>query len=250
MRAATLVCAGCLATAPVSAADTAATPARAPDPAFSVEMPAGTGPHPAVIAVAGCGGFRAGSYTKTLAAVREAGFATLELDYPDSHDHAGCQASTRQALTPSVVADDIGAAVEHLRGRRVIDASAVNLLGWSYGGGAILQYLAQSSPGAVGPVAAVSLYYPDCAEVPMWRVPVPVLVLHGADDTVAPIETCRALFSGEAAEIIETQTFPGAYHGFDLSNLPAKKRFAFGILGYQRKAAEAAKARLLEFLRR
>ena len=216
---------------------------------YELKLPQGAGPHPAVVAIPGCSGFRGPMYAKTLRELREAGFATIRVDYLAASGKSRCRIGNDILVTKDKVAADIGQTVAYLQSQASIKKSAINLLGWSYGGGSVLQYLATLDASKSKPVAAVVAYYPNCRDVTMWTIPTPVLMLFGGADTTAPPSVCRQLLSGDAATMVESEEYAGAYHAFDMSNLPPKMEYAFGTIGYQPEAAKRAKARMLGFLK-
>jgi len=217
---------------------------------YELKLPAGAGPHPAVVAIPGCSGFRGPMYAKTLRELRDAGFATIRVDYLAASGNSQCRIGNEILVTKDQVAADIGQAVAYLQSQANIKKSAINLLGWSYGGGSALQYLARLDPSKPNPVAAVVAYYPSCTGVTMWTSPTPVLLLFGGADTTAPPSVCRRLLSGDAASLVQSEEYPGAYHAFDMANLPPKMEYAFGTIGYQPEAAKKARMRLHGFLKR
>ena len=217
---------------------------------YEQKLPAGAGPHPAVVAISGCSGFRGPMYAKTLRELREAGFATIRVDYLAASGNSQCRIGNEILVTKDQVAADIGQTVAYLQSQANIKKSAINLLGWSYGGGSVLQYLATLDASKSKPVAAVVAYYPSCRDVTMWTAPTPVLLLFGGADTTAPPSICRQLLSGDASTLVESEEYPGAYHAFDMANLPPKMEYAFGIVGYQPAAAKKAKVRMLGFVKR
>ena len=103
---------------------------------YELKIPAGAGPHPAVVAISGCSGFRGPMYAKTLRELRDAGFATIRVDYLAASGKSQCRTGNVTLVTKDEVAAYIGQTVAHLRNQTTIKKTAINLLGWSYGGGA------------------------------------------------------------------------------------------------------------------
>ena len=99
-------------------------------------------------------------------------------------------------------------------------------------------------------VDIVVVYYPVCIRVHKFNSDVPVLVLAGDFDTVAPMSECETLF-GELPkrENFTVRVYDGANHGFDISDLPDNKLY-MGALGYNKAAASSAWSELAAFLRK
>ncbi len=52
-----------------------------------------------------------------------------------------------------------------------------------------------------------------------------------------------------APAAVKIVVYPGALHGFDVLELPAKMRYRFGTIGYHPQAAAAARREIEQFLR-
>jgi dienelactone hydrolase len=48
---------------------------------------------------------------------------------------------------------------------------------------------------------------------------------------------------------VKIVVYPGALHGFDVPELPAKKRYGFATIGYHPDAAAAARKEMEQFLK-
>lgn len=242
------LCALLLGTAAVAAPDTHV--AKALTEHYRLEHPAGGDPWPAVVLVSGCSGFEAGfsrpHYDEVQARLVALGFLTLRVNYLAVHEKPSCM-----GLPMEWVADDIAWVVAELRRDPRVKADAVNLLGWSWGGASALRTLTGNGERRPAPVAAVAAYYPPCQYALPWQAPVPVLVLHGTIDNVAPLAACRTFLDGlPAAADVQVLELADARHGFDVSQLPAEFKYAFGTLGSNPKAAAKAWDELTGFLRR
>ncbi|MBW1816050.1 MAG: dienelactone hydrolase family protein, partial [Deltaproteobacteria bacterium] len=77
---------------------------------------------------------------------------------------------------------------------------------------------------------------------------VPLLVLFGGEDDVAPPAKCKELFVGEVSKHIKVEEYPDAHHAFDSYTLPPKTTYRFGTLGYNKQAAEKAWSAVMKFL--
>lgn len=234
--------------------------------------PTGTGPHPAVVMVHGCGGAyvrngqlntRHHMWGELLAAQ---GYGALMLD---SFSARGIRelCTRKHAERPLKESDRVGdahAALVWLRQQAGVDPDRIALLGWSHGGGVTLDAIRQRPAGlAQGFRAAVS-FYPGCTrrnrQAESFMPYAPLLILIGeADDwtlaapCVALAETARS--HGAPVNIV---TYPGAYHDFDnpgsgqvrlRADVPNGVHPGQGVhVGPAPLAREAAKQRVLAYL--
>ena len=218
---------------------------------YDVQKPEGHGPFPAVVAVSGCSGFHNESgesvYDKALSDLRDAGFVTIRVDYIGARNLKNCHPGYLAVSKDEVVAD-IFLAIKHLLGLEFVKASSINVLGWSYGGGGALQALSKMPGRHDIRIAAVAAYYPDCKGVDKWNVKLPVLILFGGEDTVAPPALCESLFTGDVSKHIKIEEYPDAHHAFNFYTLPPRTEYQFGTIGYNKEATEKAWAALMKFL--
>ncbi|MBW1785768.1 MAG: dienelactone hydrolase family protein, partial [Deltaproteobacteria bacterium] len=143
---------------------------------------------------------------------------------------------------------DIFLAIKHLLDSGFVKPSSINVIGWSYGGGSVLQALSKMPERPDIKIGAAVAYYPDCRTVDKWNAAVPLLVLFGGEDDVAPPAICKELFIGEVSKHIKVEEYPGAHHAFDLYTLPPETEYRFGTLGYHKEAAEKAWSAVMKFL--
>ena len=147
--------------------------------------------------------------------------------YPDSFGSRGmgsqCKERSR-TVTPAVLRrQDAYAAAAWLAAQPGTPAGGVVLLGWSDGGSTVLAAANDPPPGLLRGIIA---FYPSCriwAERANWSPAVPILILMGADDDWTPAEPCQILaarFPGDIRLVL----YPGAYHDFDVPNMPIVER--------------------------
>ena len=218
---------------------------------YVLERPGGNGPFPAVMMVPGCSGFSGpiarSHYARVAKKLNDQGFVVLRVDYLAARGLSSC----RPNMSQQEVAKDIVTAMRYIRSQSFVKKAAINLLGWSYGGGGALIALSEgldSSPARMGAVVA---YYPDCRFAGPWEVDVPVMVLFGSKDNVVSSSLCKSLLSQiPARDHVKFLLYPDAHHGFDSLELPSEKQYRFGTLGYNEKAAKAAWEVVEGFLRR
>lgn len=217
---------------------------------YQLEKPRRGGPFPAVMLVPGCSGFD-GEFTKAhydrvQDRLVKSGFVTLRVNYLAARSAANCYPD----VPTGNVAGDILIAAEYLRRQPFIKKGALNLLGWSWGGASALQALEHNGKREPVQVDAVVVYYPVCNRVHGFKPDVPVLVLLGGLDAVAPMSECETLFGGLPKRgNITVRVYEGAHHGFDISDLPANKLLK-GALSYNEAAASSAWSELTAFLRK
>jgi len=201
-------------------------------------------PYPVVVLVSGCNGFKSGSYDHFEDKLIAKGFATARVDYMGARDEGGC------AYQPSKsrIAQDILFVLEHLSGVDAIDHSAVNVLAWSSGGGGALNMMSKIEENSDIQLASVSTYYPVCTNVFPWSGKLPVLMLIGRSDNIAPAAFCKKLATKSPNADIQILEYANAYHAFDDPSLPVKSESSFGTVGYHEQAAGKAWEALTSFL--
>jgi carboxymethylenebutenolidase len=177
------------------------------------------GRNPAIVILHGAGGATEShkAYARRLA---EAGFVALLPDLASIR--------LRPSEPAGLLRNEIAGAVSLLKGRREVDGGRLGLLGFAQGGERAL-FAAISFPTTF---KAVVQYYSPIAYAPMnlelaagntaSKIRSPVLILHGEDDQLVPVEHARQLeealrLAGKPFEII---FFPGADHGFDQEGEP------------------------------
>jgi dienelactone hydrolase len=213
-------------------------------PAEEVELiaalyrPAGPGPHPAVIALHGCGGLlnakmqpsaRHADWGEKLSA---AGFLVI---MPDSFHSRGlgsqCGITNRTVRPGRERVADVLAAKTWLQARGDVKPTAISLLGWSNGGSSVLAAIRRDrKPADVAPdIARAVAFYPGCrgqSESNSFRTRMPLLILIGEADDWTPAAPCE-LLAKEArsrGEPVEIKLYKDAFHDFDHPNSPLRQR--------------------------
>ncbi|HVY00989.1 MAG TPA: dienelactone hydrolase family protein [Pseudorhodoplanes sp.] len=199
--------------------------------------PAGDGPHPAVVAMHGCGGLldRAGRHRPEYADWAErlvaAGFAVL---FPDSYTSRGlgpqCTVQRRGIRPDRERLGDAYAARHWLQSQSWVQADRVSLLGWSQGAVAALWTVRpRAAPKDDKPdFRAAVAFYPGCRRLndTAWSARIPTLILLGASDDWARARDCEQMVAqarGRSAHATIVK-YRGAYHYFDRANLPFQER--------------------------
>jgi dienelactone hydrolase len=195
--------------------------------------PDGPDPHPAVVALHGCGGLgdRQGPLSSRHRDWGErlsgTGFVVL---FPDSFGSRGLgsQCGNRErTVRPSLerTADAV-AARAFLQARADVKPGSVSLLGWSNGGTSVLHAVRPEHATGLPDFARAVAFYPGCRllqESGRWRTRLPLLILMGEADDWTPPALCRELVAAARArgEPVDLVLYPGAVHGFDA---PASQR--------------------------
>ncbi|MGC3961965.1 MAG: dienelactone hydrolase family protein [Rhodocyclaceae bacterium] len=199
------------------------------------------GPHPAVVMMHGCGGAYAsdgklnarhamwGEYLASL------GYVALMVD---SFTSRGVKelCTIPLAQRPLKEADRTGdayAAQAWLRERTDVDTAHIAVLGWSHGGGVVLDTVARLPKGAkdkgVTPFAAAVAFYPGCSararHADRFHPNAPLLVLIGESDDWTPAAPCVSLAEAVSSrhEPMQIVTYPDTYHDFDNPGIKRKR---------------------------
>ena len=199
---------------------------------------------PAVVFLHGCGGLfsRGGLITarerQWAARLNSDGIAVLMVDSfgPRHHGHM-CSPAHFDAAIYRARPLDAYAALTYLQSLDFVRPGRIALMGWSQGGGALLNAIRGTSAAraTVQPKddfrAAVAFYPASChrrAQGAHWSSPIPLLVLVGEKDVWTPAAPCRALIeSAEFGSEAAIKVYPGAYHDFDWPGLPVHEVAAF-----------------------
>lgn len=209
-------------------------------PDYRLFRPDGVGPHPAVIFVSGCAGFSPTfapqAYEHRAERLRQHGYIVVFVDYLGRRGLQNCPAWIRQID----VASEIVEAAQWLKRQSFVDPTRIAAMGWSYGGGAVLDALNAYREEQLNFARAV-VFYPDCSRAWPWHVKVPILMLLAGDDNITPIPPCQEIANKSAVpQGTKIVAYPGALHGFDAEGLPARAGYALGTIGYHPAAASAA----------
>lgn len=183
------------------------------------DRPAGA-PQAGIVALHGCGGMfpkRDGFWRDQLLSLGH------PVVFPDSFVSRGlgsqCREPNRTVTAGGARRQDAYASAAWLVAQPGTPPGGVVLVGWSDGGSTVLAAANDPPPGLLRGIVA---FYPGCrvwAERVSWVPAVPVLILMGADDDWTPAEPCRTLGARYPA-MITIILYPGAYHDFDVPNLP------------------------------
>jgi dienelactone hydrolase len=231
-------------------------------------IPSGTGPFPALIAIPGCSGISTEDpafensnpglqeddllfrrhYRKMASSLRDQGFAIYLIDV---HRSESVLTACAGEIQDGTIANYISAAIGWVADQPLVDRDNIHLIGWSMGGGGVLEWLhgPRESARYLKSVIAV---YPGCEGASDLTVQLPILMLLGGADDIAVPANCEKLVRNAAVgDLINLRIYPDARHGFDIEDAPAVINIGGGMtVGYQRAAAEESWSEILSFLNR
>lgn len=214
-----------------------------------LEKPTGEGPFPVVLLLPGCKGFhtRVGGpyYDSVESNLIKDGYVVARVDYFSANDQESCN---NGAVSIARGAKDTVEVAKWLQAQSYVKHGSVNILGWSFGGGAALATLSDNVGTTVNAVVA---FYPGCRHVKPWKQATPTLVLFGQSDNVVSLDTCKQVFAAISDPAsLQLHTYANAYHLFDFRGLPDRVQYPVGTIGYNKVAATAAWDTVLKFLHR
>lgn len=212
-----------------------------------IYQPAGPGPHPAVIALHGCGGlFNAAGAPSARHAdwgqrLAEAGFFVLMPDSFRSRNLGSqCGIANRSVRSGRERVADVLAAKAWLQARSDVKPASISLMGWSNGGSTVLAAIRRDRRPADGKpdLARAVAFYPGCraqVESPGFSTRMPLLILIGEADDWTPAAPCQALAAAASArgEAVDIKLYKNAYHDFDHPRrvIAERKNLAFSARG-------------------
>ncbi|WP_255542429.1 dienelactone hydrolase family protein [Azospirillum sp. INR13] len=203
--------------------------------------PSGTGPHPAVVMLHGCGGLYARNgrvsprHVWWATHLQRQGYEVLMVDSfgPRDVDEVCTTALKDRTVRATVERKrDAWGALAFLRKRPEVDHDRIGLIGWSQGAGTVLAAYGAGEDGPAGSEAggfrAAVAFYPGC-RAPLsdedWQPDGPLLLLVGDKDDWTPPQNCVELSGREGREGADgTGGLSDAYHGFDAPDAPVRKR--------------------------
>ena len=230
-----------------------------------VYVPPGAGKFATVVAIPGCSGVSLNSpatdegrpgdqgdllfrthYPRKAERLRDAGFAVFLIDYL-SAEHVINACSGEIALER--IAEYIAESIAFARAKSFVDTDRIHIIGWSLGGRGLLawlQALAEENPS----VRSVIAVYAGCASAEPWKVVVPMLMLLGGADDIAPPDECQRLVASlPKGQRVSLRLYPGGRHGFDIEGAPPMVDVGGGhTIGNQPEAAQAAWREIVTFL--
>jgi dienelactone hydrolase len=229
-------------------------------------VPTGQGPFTTLIAIPGCSGIafsdpeeEAGNpllseddrlfrqhYLRTARSFRDAGFAVILVHV---HGAEGLVTACNGEISGERIAQYIDESIAWVSALDLVRSGDIHVIGWSMGGGGALAWLGgvRSQKTQVRTVITV---YPSCSrKEPISNGPPLLMLLGGADDIAKP-DVCLSLIAKSDPSLdAEVITYPGARHGFDISDAASVLELKNGLtIGYQRAAATESWRAILAFI--
>ena len=230
-----------------------------------VFVPQGEGPFPLIIAMPGCSGvsllgpktdigrpgieddvlFRR-HYPYMARRLQNEGYLVLLVDYLSAENVIN---TCSGEIPHEKVADYIEASIAFAKAISVADTSHVNVIGWSYGGVGVQKWLAGLKKDPIG-ISSVITVYPGCGDQYAWKSSLPVLMLLGEADDIAPYGQCLDLVNSlNERTNVKVKTYPDARHGFDFEEGPEMLPIGHGMtVGRNEQAGIRAWQEMLSFL--
>lgn len=212
---------------------------------YLFRAPQGKGRAPALVFAHGCGGLIGKNginarETDWAARFTASGISVLMVDsFTPRGVSSMCAPANFRAEVYQARPQDMYGALAYLQAQPFVDPGRIALMGWSLGGGTVLNTLRTDSPArppGLAPArdfqAAVAFYPASCnpARQPGgWTSRIPLLVLTGEKDVWTPLAPCEALLdaAARAGQPVTLHVYPGAYHDFDWPGLAYRERPEF-----------------------
>jgi len=229
-------------------------------------IPAKQGRSPTLVAIPGCSGISSDNpaaeesnpqlreddllfrrhYRRMAEKLNAEGYVVLLVNV---HAAEGLLTACADPIDGERIAEYINEAVAWARELPYVDTDKIHIIGWSMGGGGVLKWLDGPRSEATSVRSAIAVY-PPCNKHKNLSIYMPVLMLLGGSDDIADPNICEDLVDSVAIEHqITVANYPGARHGFDIENAPTFLDIGNGMtVGYQKAAADASWAAILEFL--
>jgi dienelactone hydrolase len=230
-----------------------------------VFTPAGKGPFSTIIAIPGCSGVSLNGaetdeerladegdrlfrrhYTKMVERLKKEGFLVVVIDYLSAENVLN---TCDWEIHPKRVGEYVTDAISFVKKLPDVDISKIHLIGWSHGGEGILSWLSDIDEVPQGVLTAVTVY-PGCSTIEPWKISLPVLLLIGESDDIALPSICNELVKSlDRITNVKVKSYPGARHGFDMTEGPAILSVGEGYtIGRNPRAGSDAWIEILKFL--
>jgi dienelactone hydrolase len=232
--------------------------------ANTVFKPKGDGPFPAVVLAHTCGGVSQPHIRQRMVELLDAGFAVLALDSFGPRGVAQCRDQQKVGLTTTLI--DAYAALEHLSGLAIVDASRIYLTGYSWGGMVAPMLASPQSAEIVGAQVryrALVANYGACSyqrgpgarrfQFLLRDTDRPILMLMASEDKELKPADCFPLLEEmrAAGKPVEWHIYPDTYHAWDQDrSQPYSIRTGWGDTVWYRYSGSATRdstRRMIEF---
>jgi dienelactone hydrolase len=180
-----------------------------------LDKPLGQGPFPAIVMLSGGRGFLK-AHDRWINRFLDWGYVALKVETLASRGFTDIFAFD---ISPLDAAQDAHDAKAYLSGLPFVDRNRIFLIGWAFGGWAVLPAIdpSVSFQNRGSPFRAAVAFYALCYQ-PAIGFDAPLLILHGELDDWHPVAGCRAIEGRGDHEIIK-KIYPGAYTCFDLEGV-------------------------------
>ncbi|MGE5303778.1 MAG: dienelactone hydrolase family protein [Alphaproteobacteria bacterium] len=217
------------------------------EPYYHLLRPGGAGPFPALMLVPSCSGITSSRLSQAQE-LKGHGYVVIFVDYLSAR---GLENVCRGEVPGRDVARDMRDSARYLRSQPFVNPSQIGVIGWSGGAGAIIAALVGTQSNEEAPFRAAALFYPGCRGRRPWKVSVPVIMLLGGLDDVAPPQYCEKLVKDvPQGNPVEVHLYAEARHSFDRSDLRSlvQRPLLGGTVGYNEPAATQAWEEVRKFL--
>ena len=180
--------------------------------------PVGNGPFSAVVLLPGCASTQTNN-TEWAKKLVNWGYVTFLIDSLGARNTSYiCDSSDEEwMLWYMRGAQDVHDAKNYLTQLSFIDKNRIAVIGWSYGGGVVIESISKSRDikNRGNPFKAAIAFYPYCYA--KWEgFESPLLILIGELDKMTPAALCKnQMVSKTSISEVVLKTYPGAQHSFD-----------------------------------
>jgi dienelactone hydrolase len=201
----------------------------------TLNKPQGQGPFPAIVMLSGGAGWRE-SWNNWVERFVKWGYVALQVGTLESR---GVTWFSDGNVSPRDAAQDAHDAKTYLSTLPYVDGKQVSLIGWAFGGWAVLYAIDPSiSIQNRGSPFRVSIAFDPLCDQPLMGFDAPLLILHGELDDWHSVARCRIIEGRSEHEII-LKIYPGAHMYFDLEGVDTRSE-GHRLLYNPAAAADAA----------
>jgi dienelactone hydrolase len=186
----------------------------------TLTRPHGKGPFPAIVMLSGGRGFYE-AHSKWIQRFVSLGYVALQVETLSSRGLSDVFGPSGLVIGPWDAAQDAYDAKTYLSGIPFVDGKRIALIGWAFGGYAVLTAIDPSiriENRGGSPFKAAIAFYPLCRQ-PLMGFNAPLLILHGELDDWHPASQCRIVKGGKGKHEITMKIYSGAYMCFDMEGM-------------------------------
>ena len=180
--------------------------------------PQGQGPFPAIVMLSGGRGFHE-AYQKWIERFVNWGYVALQVETLASRGLSDIFGDFGLVIGPKDAAQDAYDGKAYLSELPFIDRNRIALIGWTFGGWAVLPAIDPSTSiqNRDSPFRVAIAFSPICDQ-PLMEFDAPLLILHGELDDWHPVSRCTIVKGRSKHEII-LKIYPGAYLCFTMEGM-------------------------------